>query len=237
MKPFAFKEFTVHHDRCAMKVGTDGVLIGAWAKLDNPLRVLDIGAGTGLVSLMMAQRHPKVVIDAVEIDEDAFNQCKENFDRSKWKGRLQVFHAPFQEFYKASQSQYDLIISNPPFFTGGVESLDEKRNLARISNSLSFNVLANGAGKLLVKEGRLALIIPVECEDEIIGKMKNDGLIVNRITRVRGREGVPLKRCLIEFEKSEEDLPIYANELIIEKSRHDYTSDYIKLTKSFYLNM
>ena len=139
---FKFKQFTIQQDRCAMKIGTDGVLLGAWVSLENkPQRILDIGAGTGIIALQLAQRCEAEIIDAVEINPDAFEQCVENFENSPWEDRLFCYHASIQEFAKESNKKQDLIITNPPFYSENSKTKNEARDIARFTNALSFKKL------------------------------------------------------------------------------------------------
>ena len=152
-QPFRFKQFEIYQDKTAMKVGTDGVLLGAWCSLDDePESILDVGSGTGLIALMLAQRSDAETIDAVELDEQAYEQTVENFERSDWGDRLFCYHSSFQEFAQEMAEEgekYDLIISNPPFYTDTFETQDESRNKARFTSSLSFKELIEGANHLL----------------------------------------------------------------------------------------
>lgn len=159
-KPFRFKLFQIHHDRCAMKVGTDGVLLGAVADASSPNRILDIGTGTGLLALMLAQRFLEARIDAVEIDEGAFLQAKENVAESPWADRIRVWHQPFQEFAAGWEQKFDLVVSNPPYFPNHLLSVDSKRNLALHQESLDFAALAEGVLKVLDKMGVFWVILP-----------------------------------------------------------------------------
>ena len=234
-KPFSFKQFEVHQDRCAMKIGTDGVLLGCWAPVDNVYSVLDIGAGTGVISLIIAQRSTAETIDAVEIDEDAYEQTVENFERSPWGDRLFCYHASFQEFFTEIDDKYDLIISNPPFYTENYKTDDKKRDLARFEDALPFEHLLYGSSKLLSDTGRLVIILPYKSEEEIITVAEQFHLYPQKITRVKGSPNTETKRSLIAlgFERKE----IFYDELVIEITRHRYTEEYVKLTKDFYLNM
>ncbi|RZS99748.1 tRNA1(Val) (adenine(37)-N6)-methyltransferase [Aquimarina brevivitae] len=233
--PFRFKQFTVHQDRCAMKIGTDGVLLGCWAPVAQVNSVLDIGAGTGVISLILAQRSTAAVIDAVELDEDAYEQTVDNFENSPWGDRLFCYHASFQEFFTEMDEQYDLIISNPPFYTEDYKTTDQKRDLARFEDALPFEHLIYGAAKLLADAGQLVLVVPYVQEEAIVNLAKIYGLYPAIITRVKGTTTAGVKRSLLVFsfakQKTEE------NELIIETARHQYTEDYMQLTKDFYLNM
>ena len=149
-KPFKFKQFQIRQDRCAMKIGTDGVLLGAWTTLaHNPKSILDIGTGTGLIALMLAQRYEAETIDALEIDEGAYEQCVENFEASPWGDRLFCYHAGLDEFLDEIEDQYDLIVSNPPFHTEEVPSGNAARDIARQNQSLPFEELIEGVSNLL----------------------------------------------------------------------------------------
>ena len=235
-KPFKFKQFTVNQDRCAMKIGTDGVLLGAWASIsDLPESILDIGAGTGIIALMLAQRSNADTIDAIEIDADAFEQCVENFEASPWADRLFCYHASLGEFLDEVDDKYDLIISNPPFYSEDVPSGDGARDLARQNSSLPFRFLLKGVIKLLSKNGIFTIIIPFKEEKEVLKEAENIGLYPGRLLRVKGHLESEVKRSLIEFHLKK--TPVMKSELTLEKARHQYTEDYINLTKDFYLKM
>ena len=169
---FNFKQFTINQDRCAMKIGTDSVLLGAWTSLDsNPYSILDIGAGTGILALMIAQRSGQVamsaeIIDAIEIDDDAFEQCVENFEASPWGDRLFCYHASLEEFVEdhsndeSESEKYDLIISNPPFYLNTYKSNNEQRDLARFVDAMPFRQLIESVSKLLSPHGSFSVVIP-----------------------------------------------------------------------------
>lgn len=235
-QPFKFKEFVVNQDRCAMKIGTDGVLLGAWATIDhNPFSIIDIGSGTGVISLMLAQRSHAEVIDAIEIDDNAYEQCVENFEASKWSDRLFCYHASLEELAEEIDDTYDLIVCNPPFYTSDYKSQEASRDLARFQDAMPFEHLIICAAKLLAEHGKFAIIIPYEEEASFIDLAKEANLHANKILRVKGNPNSELKRSLIEFSFKKKD-PM-KNELVIETGRHDYTDDYIALTKDFYLKM
>lgn len=243
-KPFTFKQFTIAQDRCAMKIGTDGVLLGAWASVDhNPYSILDIGSGTGIISLMLAQRSIADNIEAIELDDAAYEQCTENFEASTWADRLFCFHAGFDEFvdeYATDETDedelYDLIVSNPPFYAEDVTSGNEARDNARQNTSLPFNELLSGASKLLSKNGIFSTIIPFKEEEEFVKLAATFQLFPKRITRVKGNANAEVKRSLLEFTKKLSS-NLKTEGLVIEKDRHIYTEDYINLTKDFYLKM
>lgn len=233
---FQFKKFNINQDRCAMKVGTDGVLLGAWCPIDNnTFSILDIGAGTGILSLILAQRSNAVQIDAIEIDENAYEQCVENFESSPWGDRLFCFHAGLDEFLEEPEDEYDLIISNPPFYTEDYKTENEQRDLARFSDALPFKDLVEAANLLLSENGIFAVIIPFKEEEKFIALAKEFELHTFKITRVIGTPTTEIKRSLLAFSKTQKQTLI--DELIIETARHQYTEEYIDLTKDFYLKM
>ncbi len=220
-----------------MKIGTDSVLLGAWCPIENqPYTVLDIGAGTGILSLMLAQRSSAEQIDAIEIDDNAFEQCVENFENSSWSDRLFCFHASLSEFMNEPEDEYDLIISNPPFYTDDYKSDNEQRDLARFEDALPFEELIEAASLLLSEKGILSVVIPFKEEENFIALAKRAELYPFKITHVKGTPLKGVKRSLIAFSASEIE-KCEINELIIETSRHQYTEDYIDLTKDFYLKM
>ncbi|GEC78525.1 tRNA1(Val) (adenine(37)-N6)-methyltransferase [Flavobacterium aquatile] len=237
MSTFNFKKFSVNQDKCAMKIGTDGVLLGAWCPVDNnPFSVLDIGAGTGILSLMLAQRSHAEQIDALEIDEDAYEQCVENFENSPWSDRLFCFHAGLDEFVDEPEDEYDIIISNPPFHSENYKTDDSQRDLARFQDALPFEELIEAADLLLSENGIFAVIIPYKEEERFIDLCAQVELFPVKVTRVKGTHTTPIVRSLLAFKRYELSV-LTADELVIEISRHEYTDEYIELTKDFYLKM
>ncbi|HMI07441.1 MAG TPA: methyltransferase [Flavobacterium sp.] len=244
---FQFKQFSVTQDKSAMKVGTDGVLLGAWAPIsENTFSILDIGTGTGIIALMLAQRsaagHPNLQgelaqqIDALEIDEHAYEESVENFENSPWSDRLFCYHAGLDEFMEEPEDEYDLIVSNPPFHTEDYFSGDEKRDRARFTESLPFEDLVEAADLLLSEHGVFAVIIPFSAEEKFVALANDFELYPMKITRVKGKANTEIKRSLLAFSRNKtENFPI--DELIIEIERHNYTPEYIALTKDFYLKM
>lgn len=234
---FQFKQFSIHQDRCAMKIGTDAVLLGAWCPIDNkPFSVLDIGAGTGILSLMLAQRTSAEQIDAIEIDEDAYEQCVENFETSPWSDRLFCFHAGLDEFVDEPEDEYDIIISNPPFYSENYKTDNDSRDLARFQDALPFEELVDAASLLLSENGIFAVIIPFKEEERFIDLCAEAELFPVKVTRVKGSYTTPIVRSLLAFKRYELSV-LEADELVIEINRHEYTDDYINLTKEFYLKL
>ncbi len=233
---FCFKKFKIDQERCAMKIGTDGVLLGAWTTLEHePESIMDIGAGTGIISLMLAQRSDAPTIDAIEIDADAYEQCVDNFEASPWGDRLYCYHAGLDEFVDEVEDSYDLIVSNPPFYREVVSSGDVSRDMARQSDSLPFSELLKGVSKLLSANGIFSTILPFKEERRFVELAIALELFPNRITRVKGNKKASFKRSLLQFSSIEKK--VNTSELIIEEERHVYTEDYIQLTKDFYLKM
>lgn len=237
MSTFNFKQFSVQQDKCAMKIGTDSVLLGAWCPIDNnPFSVLDIGAGTGVLSLMLAQRSHAEQIDALEIDEDAYEQCVENFEASPWSDRLFCFHAGLDEFVEEPEDEYDIIISNPPFYSEDYKTDNSQRDLARFQDAMPFEELVEAADLLLSENGIFAVIIPYKEEERFIDLCAEVELFPVKVTRVKGSHTTPIVRSLLAFKRYELSV-LTADELVIEINRHEYTDDYINLTKDFYLKM
>lgn len=236
MTPFKFKKFTVNQDRCAMKIGTDSVLLGAWTSVTHqPFSVLDIGSGTGILSLMLAQRTTAEIIEAIEIDDDAFEQCTDNFENSPWNDRLFCFHASLLEYIEAVDEKFDLIICNPPFYSEDYKTNDTSRNLARFSDAMPLEHIIFAVAHFLSDNGKFSIVIPNKLEERFIEEAELIDLYPNRILHVRGNPNTEIKRSLIEF-SFQNSMP-KTSELIIETERHKYTDDYISLTKDFYLKL
>ncbi|WP_269224172.1 methyltransferase [Flavobacterium sp. IMCC34518] len=234
---FSFKQFSVEQDRCAMKIGTDGVLLGAWTPVGhNPFSILDIGTGTGIIALMLSQRSYAEQIDALEIDEDAYEQAVDNFENSPWSDRLFCFHAGLDEFVEEPEDEYDLIVSNPPFYTEDYKTEDGKRDLARFADALPFEDLIEAAALLLSENGVFSTIIPFKEEEKFLALAIEYELYPMKITRVKGTPSSDIKRSLLAFSRDNKT-SVIIEELVIETARHVYTPEYIELTKDFYLKM
>ena len=228
---FKFKKFTVYHDRCAMKVGTDGVLLGAWTDVSSSLQILDIGTGTGLIALMLAQRCPTAQLKAIDIDPEAIAQACENVSSSPWHPNIEPFIQDIRTF--APDLSFDTIVSNPPYFIHSLKCPDIQRNTARHTDTLNANELLDKVAKLLTSEGKFSIIIPFEQTNQLIETASCSGLYPSRITHVITRPGLPPKRALMEFRKSKGECR--TDDLLIELSRHVYSQEYMELTQDFYL--
>lgn len=235
-KPFKFKQFTIYQEKSIMKIGTDGVLLGAWTEVRDARRALDIGAGTGVIAIMLAQRNESLKVDAVEIDEDSFTQCEENMKKSPFADQLKVFHGPVQEFARTHAPQYDLIVSNPPFFSGGTLASSNSRSSVRHTIKLPNGELLAAVQKLLLPEGRFSLILPYLEGLRFQELAHTYNLFCSKITEVRPKADKPIERLLLEFTRKEVEPQL--DELVIQyDGRNQYTEDYIELTKDFYLFM
>lgn len=236
MKPFQFKQFSIQQDKTAMKVGTDGVLLGAWVDVSDEIEsVLDIGTGTGLLALQLAQRSYCKTIDALEIEPNAYEQAVENFENSEWGDRLFCYHASLEEYANEIDETYDLIISNPPFYNNTYKELEQKRALARHTKSLTFEDLLQYTSKLLSRTGTCAFIIPFLEEEHFLKLATENNLFPLRVTRVKGNTKTNFKRTLLQLGRTKVAPKI--NELAIEIDRHIYTIEYKNLVKEFYLNL
>jgi len=231
-KPFQYKHFKVVQDKTPMKVGTDGVLIGAWSDGSGKQNCLDIGTGTGLISLMLAQRYSNLSITGIELNEGAFENAKTNFNNSQWTDRLKAVGSDLNHF--TTSDSYDLIISNPPFFINSEKNQETGKTTARHTDSLSFEDIINFANQHLNSQGQLDIVLPVVEGNIFIGLAKNKDLHLNRICKVSSKQYKKPHRLLMSFSKKRSDVKQEA--LTIElHGRHQYTLNYRALTKDFYL--
>ncbi|MDD2248042.1 MAG: methyltransferase [Proteiniphilum sp.] len=231
---FRFKQFVVHHDKCAMKVGTDGVLLGAWSSVANAKSILDVGTGAGLIAMMVAQRNPCAKIMAVDIDMDAVKQAKENVINSPFSGRIDVELIDFRMFAKSRQERFDLIVSNPPYFSNSFLPADSHRTTARHSVSMSLEDLLVSGKRCLNKNGVISMILPYDKISELEFLCDKYLFRMKRKTIVYPLPNVVPKRILVEITLKKTTC-LEADSLTIETSRHQYTEDFTNLARSFYL--
>lgn len=243
---FRFKQFDVINRKSAMKVGTDGVLLGAWSFKDMPLDadacVMDVGAGTGLISLMLAQRFSRFKIDGVELSADAAEEAEENYRRSRWASRLKMLAGDFTKLTATmAPESYDLMISNPPFFATGALAPDSDRRLARHEGTLNFSSLLCGASKLLVPGGRIALVAPADMCGHITFEAELNGMKPVRICEVYTVPRKPARRVLIELmnmsgsKSATRDRFSTKEQISIHDANGDFSVEYENITKDFYL--
>ena len=245
---FRFRQFTIHQSDSAMKVGTDGVLLGAWCPVGElrslgvqefrsfkGFKVLDVGTGSGLIALMLAQRIEGAQISAIDIDSGAVEQAKYNFSVSPWADRLDCQQISLQDL--EGEGVYDLIVSNPPYFQDSLKNPDSQRAMARHTDTLSYEELLKHGARLLTKEGIIALVLPIEAEQQIIALAQSLGLYPTHITHVYPKPGKAAKRLLIAFSPSPiaSRLSPLANSLTLESETAPRSEAYIELTKEFYL--
>lgn len=235
-KPFLFKKFEVHQDKCAMKIGTDGVLLGAWADVSDVEYALDVGTGSGVIAIMLGQRTRKSRIHAVEIDEASFQQARSNMKAPPWSDRLKVFHTPVQVFQPQETEQYDLIVSNPPFFSGGTFSHNQQRNQVRHTIKMPHGDLLTAVRNLLAPSGRFCVVLPHIEGLRFQELAQSYRLFCTRVTEVRPRPRKPVERLLLQFEC--EKAPLRRDELIIQEEKgEEWTEDFKALTGAFYLKI
>lgn len=235
--PFQFKKFSVQQDNCAMKIGTDGVLLGAWAVLkDTTATILDIGTGTGVIALMLAQRCDAQQIDALEIDAAAYEQATDNFENSPWSDRLYCYHAGLDEFVEEPEDLYDVIVCNPPFFSEDVKTNNPQRDAARFQEAMPFEELLEATDLFLSDLGVFSVIIPTKEEQKFIKLAANYSLFPCKITHVKGSPSSEIKRSLLAFNRNNTN-SFVTGILVIETSRHQYTDEYKQLTRDFYYKM
>ncbi|WP_058913191.1 tRNA(1)(Val) (adenine(37)-N(6))-methyltransferase TrmN [Entomohabitans teleogrylli] len=233
---FTFKQFFVAHDRCAMKVGTDGILLGAWAPVVNVSRILDIGTGSGLLALMLAQRtEGSAQIDAVELDADAAQQAGENVQASPWRERIQVHCADIQTWAGQQTRRYELIISNPPYFEKGVPCASAERELARYTATLDHDTLLACASQLITEEGFLCVVLPESVGGYFVQRALGQGWHLRFRTDVAEAEMKLPHRVLLGFSPTAGDL--FSERLVIRGPDQRYSDAFCGLTRAFYLFM
>jgi tRNA1Val (adenine37-N6)-methyltransferase len=235
-KPFLFKQFAIHQDRCTMKVGTDGVLLGAWVDVSGVRNALDIGAGSGIIAIMLGQRAPEAHIHAVEIEREAFDQAQANMQQAPWSDRLAIFHTAIQNYAAQHNGKYDLIVSNPPFFSGGTFSHQADRNSVRHTVKLPHGDLLAAVRTLLHDEGRFGVVLPYIEGLRFQELARSYKLYASKILEVRPKQAKPVERLLMQFEKQEREPQL--DELVIQHDGpNEWTEAYQALTGAFYLYM
>lgn len=228
---FIFKEFTINQEKSAFKVGTDGVLLGAYADVTGVHRILDIGTGTGLISLMLAQRSEAEVV-AIEPDHESFIQSCENINNSKWKDRIEVFETTLQEYN--TKNKFDLIVTNPPYFSDSIRNPDQRKSFARHNDTLSSSDILKSMNLLLNYNGRLQLIMPYIEGNILIAEASGYGFYCYDMLKIRPLPTSEIRRLILTFGR--ERVRITEKFLTIEHGkRHEFTEEYINLTKDFYL--
>ena len=233
-QPFQFKQFSIQQDKCSMKVGTDGILLGAWADISQAKRILDIGAGTGIIAIMLGQRNEEAIIHAVEVDDLAFEQAQENMRNAPWANRLEVIHHSIQDFAETQPEQYDLIVSNPPFFSGGTFSFNQDRNSVRHTIKLPHGDMLRAVQKLLTKSGKFCVILPFVEGLRFQELATSYHFYCTRVTEVLPKEHKPVERLLMQFEL-ESKTPIRDQLIIQHEGHNEWTAQYQLLTQDFYL--
>ena len=232
MSHFDFKQFRIYHDRCAMKVGTDGVLLGAWSPVGEVKNILDIGTGSGLVALMLAQRSEANVI-GIELDEDAANQAETNAQASPFSTRIKIIQSDIAQYFP--EEKFDLIVSNPPFFNEALISPDKQRTQARHTNTLPFEVLIDSAYRLLETDGYFSVILPTSEADVFTNICIVKHFTPIHITSIQTTPKKAPKRKLLCFKKGVHQLPLHTDTLILSMGDGKRSEAYQELTKDFYL--
>lgn len=230
---FRFKEFVVDQTHAAMKVGTDAVILGSWTDVVDAESILDIGTGTGILALMLAQRSNASTIDAVEIDEVAFEEAVSNFENSLWGDRLFCYHASIQEFAEEMDEKYDLIICNPPYFEPNEISTVENRKIARETYLLNHTTLVKCVSKLLSENGICTFSLPTEIEETFVALCQKSGLIFQRVLRVKDLETTVFVRSFLQFGFQKKSLE--EGVIVLKNEDKTYTNAFKKMTKEFYL--
>jgi tRNA1Val (adenine37-N6)-methyltransferase len=232
---FVFKQFNIQQDKCAMKIGTDAVLIGAWVETKDASSILDIGTGTGIIAIMLAQKST-AKIDAIDMELSAYEQAAENVRFCKWNEQINVHHATFQEYNSRINHKYDLIVSNPPYFVDSSKAHGEERTHARHNDHLPFEELVKGVSKVLQPKGRFCVILPKQEAAQLRAIAERHGLHLSKLLRVKTKADKEAeKRHVMQFEFNPQSFS--ESTLVIEKDgRHEYTDEYRQLTRDYYIS-
>ena len=228
---FQFQQFRIHQDRCAMKISTDAVLLGTLTEAEHPIKILDIGTGTGVIALMLAQRFPGATLTAIELDQDAAEQAKENFQSSPFSDRLSLFFGKFQDF--SGEGQFDLIVSNPPFFPDHLKSTDPKRNKALHTDELPFSELIEKTTRILSSGGSFWVILPTRQMQEFEVLAAKSGLFPFQKVRIKDSEPKSVYREVGGFSFSEKVKE--ETELVLKEANGSYSKAYSTLLSGFLL--
>ena len=233
-KPFKFKQFSINQEHCAMKVGTDGVLLGAWADTNGSKMLLDIGTGTGVIAIMLAQRNTQAIVHGVEVDELSHKQAEDNMKASPFAARLQTYHIDIQSYAKITDRKYDLIVSNPPFFSGGTLSATQDKTNVRHTVKLPHGDLLTSVKNLLTDDGRFCVILPLIEGLRFKELAERAGLFCTKTTEIIPKKEKTVERLLLQFESNQTETQ--RNTLTIQEGegRHEYTNEYKQLLKDFY---
>lgn len=235
-RPFHLRHFSVMHHLSTMKVGTDAILLGAWADCENAQTALDIGSGSGILALMLAQRNALLRIDAIDLDFDSVNEAALNFETSQWRNRLKAFQGNIIQYAQTALTSYDFIISNPPFFNQSVKPQDLKRNLARHTDALPYIELIRVAFQLLTPDGIFAVVLPCTEGKSFIEMAQNQGLYLKRLLHIIPVEGREPNRMNMEFSKINHG-SVIARDFAIRDTHGHYTQAYHVLLHKYYLGL
>ena len=230
MSIFRFKQFSCYHDQSVFKIGTDAILLGSWASHLHASSILDIGAGTGIIALMLAQKHQEAEVTTIEIQHQSFQILQENISNSPWKDRFHTINNSF--LTHQFNQQFDLIVSNPPYFEDSLENKSETKSIARHTKTLSFESLITRSAQLLSEAGKLSLVFPMEKLEKVTFFAEQNGLFLNKVTHVRGLPNYPIKRVLVEFSKVRRHC--IEESLTVETKRGQFSPEYCALTKDFH---
>jgi len=232
---FKFKQFSINDDGCAMKVNTDGVLLGAWVNITCSNRILDIGTGSGLIALILAQRSD-AKIDAIDIHQQSADAATINAANSPWPDQIRILHISLNKYTQTTKEKYDHIVSNPPFFESSLKSPYSEKNIAKHVDELTCSELIESAKKLLLPEGKLSVILPNDRSPGFKLEAEVQGLSCTKISTVKGKADRATNRMLLEFSYKKIQGPPEKDEIIIRDSNGEFASRYQKLTAAYYLN-
>jgi tRNA1Val (adenine37-N6)-methyltransferase len=233
--PFRFKQFSIIDSKCAMKIGTDAVLLGALTDTASDRNILDIGTGCGIIALMLAQKS-QAIVDAIDVHQPSCEDARLNFENSPWSGRLRIHHSSLHDFVKITKETYDLIVSNPPFFNKSLNSPFDEKNLAKHSGSLSHQDLLEGVYKLLKFSGHFRVILPASVNENFIKQAALLSLYLSEEIQIIPKTGKAPNRVVLGFIK-EKPIKVRHSKMVMRNTDGSFHEDYIALTKDFHLNL